>query len=91
MNVTSEVNTFLYIIDPRSTQAYHEVWYYDDESETSSYPSLANDDHYNEDGEYVFDSRLKKVFEAGIPYLVIVSAYNPSSAESIGNFYVNFK
>lgn len=32
-----------------------------------------------------------KSFDAGIPYLVIVSAYNPSSAESVGSFYVDFE
>lgn len=91
MRVSSEVDTYLYIIDPSSAEAYYTVWDGDDETVTSTYPSLANDDYVNEDGDYIFDSKLKKSFDAGIPYLVIVSAYNPSSAESVGSFYVDFE
>lgn len=91
MRVSSEVDTFLYIIDPSSTKACYQVYSSDDESVTSSYPSLANDDYYNENGDFVLNSRLRKCFKAGIPYLVIVSAYNPASDESTGSFYVNFE
>jgi hypothetical protein len=87
MTVTSEADTYLYIIDPSSTEEYYEVWA-DDETMTSNYPSMANDDYYNEDGEYVYNSRLKKNFNAGIPYLVLVSAYDPSSTESTGSFRI---
>ena len=90
MTVTSNADTYLYIIDPSSTEEYYEVWA-DDETITSNYPSLANDDYYNEDGEYVYNSKLKKTFNAGIPYLVLVSAYDPSSAESTGSFYIDFE
>lgn len=91
MRVTSEVDTFLYIIDPRSAEICYEVGENDDESITSNYPSIANDDYYDEEDESsMFNSRLRKKFEAGIPYLVIVSAYNPSSYESVGSFYVDF-
>lgn len=92
MRVTSEVDTFLYIIDPRSAEICYEVGENDDESITSNYPSIANDDYYDEEDESsMFNSRLRKKFEAGIPYLVIVSAYNPSSYESVGRFYVDFE
>lgn len=91
MRVSSEVDTYLYIIDPRSAKTCYIVRSSDDETVTSDYPSIANDDYYDEDGEYTLNSRLKKNFEAGIPYLVIVSAYNPSSAGSVGSFYVDFE
>ena len=91
MRVTSEVDTFLYIIDPSSPVACYQVREDDDESVTSSYKSLCNDDYIDEEGEYVFNSRLRKCFEAEIPYLIIVSAYNPSLPESVGSFYVDFE
>ena len=91
MRVTSEVDTFLYIIDPSSPVACYQVREDDDESVTSSYKSLCNDDYIDEEGEYVFNSRLRKYFEAEIPYLIIVSAYNPSLPESVGSFYVDFE
>lgn len=90
MTVTSDADTYLFIIDPSSTEEYYEVWA-DDETITSNYSSLANDDYYNEGGEYVYNSKLKKTFNAGIPYLVLVSAYDPSSAESTGSFYIDFE
>lgn len=85
MNVTSEVDTYLYIIDPRSTELIQRASYTSPNT-TKSLPCLYNDDH---DG--LLDSQITKTFDANVPYLVIVSAYNPSLATSVGEFYVDFE
>ncbi len=38
-----------------------------------------------------YDPKISKAFAANVPYLVIVSAYNPSSSSSVGEFYLNFE
>ncbi len=82
MNVTSDVDTYLYVIDPRSTELIRPA----SNTATKGIDNLYNDDH---DG--TLDSQITKTFESDIPYLVIVSAYNPSLSSSVGEFYVNFE
>lgn len=85
MNVSSEVDTYLYIIDPRSAEPM-KVASNSTPNTTRGLPNLYNDDH---DG--LLDSQITKTFDANVPYLVIVSAYNPSLATSVGEFYVDFE
>lgn len=80
MNVTSEVDTYLYIIDPRSTELI----------KAASTSTVGDDNLYNDDYGGTRNSKITKTFDANVPYLVIVSAYNPSSSTSVGEFYVNF-
>ncbi len=86
MHVDSEVDTYLYIIDPRSTDVIRSASI-DSPDSTKGYNNLYNDDI---DGANDRDSQITKTFEAGVPYLVMVSAYNPSLSSSVGSFYVNF-
>lgn len=81
MRVTSEVDTYLYIIDPSSSDLIVQA----SGTSTKGINSLYNDD-YNGLG-----SQITKTFKSNIPYLVIVSAYNPSSSTSVGEFYVDFE
>jgi len=85
MNVTSDVDTYLYIIDPRSTEPICSASN-TSPNNTKGLPNLYNDDHDSSS-----DSQITKTFEANIPYLVIVSAYNPSASTSVGEFYVDFE
>lgn len=80
MNVTSEVDTYLYIIDPRSTELI----------KAASTSTVGDDNLYNDDYGGTRNSKITKTFDANVPYLVIVSAYNPSSSTSVGEFYVDF-
>ncbi len=86
MHVDSEVDTYLYIIDPRSTDVIRSASI-DSPDSTKGYNNLYNDDI---DGANDRNSQITKTFEAGVPYLVMVSAYNPSLSSSVGSFYVNF-
>lgn len=81
MRVTSEVDTYLYIIDPRSAAPC--VRALPDTLNTD--PSLYNDDY---DG---LNSKIIRRFDENVPYLVIVSAFNPSLSSSVGEFYVDFE
>ncbi len=82
MNLSSEIDTYLYIIDPRSTELTHIA----DGTTTKGLDSLYNDDH---DG--LRDSEITKTFDAEVPYLVIASAINPSLSTSVGEFYLDFE
>lgn len=66
IELESIFDTYLYIIDPRSTAMLIENIDY-------------NDDHYVNNVQNL-NARLMKNLEAGIPYLIIYSAYNPSRA-----------
>lgn len=79
MSVTSEVDTYLYIIDPSSTNLIVQA----SGTATKGNNSLYNDDYNG------LNSQITKAFKANIPYLVIVSAYNPSLSSSVGEFYVD--
>lgn len=81
MRVTSEVDTYLYIIDPSSTDSIVQA----SGTSTKGKDSLYNDDY---DGS---DSQITKTFNSNIPYLVIVSAYDPSLNTSVGEFYLDFE
>lgn len=83
MNVSSEVDTYLYIIDPRSAEPMR-VASTTSPDTTKGLPCLYNDDH---DG--LRDSQITKTFDANVPYLVIVSAFNPSASTSVGEFYLD--
>ena len=80
MNVTSEVDTYLYIIDPRSTELI----------KNANTSSSGEDCLYNDDYNGSLNSKITKTFDSNVPYLVIVSAYHPSLSSSVGEFYVNF-
>lgn len=83
MRVTSDIDTVLYIVDPRSTELLTEALW----ATTRYYDNLYCDD-YDDD---TYDPKITKSVEANVPYLVIVSAYNPSSSTSVGDFYLNFE
>lgn len=82
MHVTSSVDPYLYIIDPRSAEPLAAASTSQPAS-TQDLPCLYNDDYGG-----TRDSQITKTFQAGIPYLVLVSMYNPSSSPD--SFYVNF-
>ena len=67
-------DTYLYIIDPRSTAPI---------SSSTSQPST-----YNDDGAGNLQAKITKTIDANVPYLIIVSAYNPSSQS--GEYQINF-
>ena len=84
MHVSSDVDTYLYIIDPRSAELMVPA------SNSSPTTTHGIDNLYNDDYNGTRDSQITKTFDAGVPYLVIVSAYNPSLSTSVGSFYVDF-
>lgn len=69
-----DFDAYLYVIDPRSTDAIG----------TSS----GSDSVYNDDGAGNRQAKITKQLEANIPYLVILTAYNPSTQS--GSFKINF-
>ena len=71
---SSAIDTYLYIIDPRSTEAVVQA-----SSSTTTKPCLFDDDSGGNR-----NAKITKSMDANIPYLVIVSAYNPSA--SSGSF-----
>lgn len=89
MRLSSEVDTFLYIIDPRSSEYCYEIEDIDD-LYADLYPSLCNDNYFV-DFTYTSNSRIRKTFDANVPYLIVFCAYNPSSPSSVGSFYVDFE
>ena len=86
MHVSSEVDTYLYIINPRSTDLVRAASIVSPNT-TKDFDCLYNDDI---NGSMDRNSQITKTFNSNIPYLVIVSAYNPSLSTSVGSFYVNF-
>ena len=80
MRVTSEVDTYLYIIDPRSTELI----------QPASSSTVGADNLYNDDYGGTRNSMITKTFVKNVPYLVIVSAYSPAASTSVGEFYVDF-
>ena len=83
MSVSSEVDTYLYIIDPRSAEPLKRASNFSPDT-TKNLANLYNDDH---DG--LTDSQITKTFDANVPYLVVVSAFDPSLSSSVGEFYVD--
>lgn len=77
--VTSEVDTYLYIIDPRSTELI----------KSAATSSVYEDSLYNDDFGGTNDSQITKYFDEFVTYLVIVAAYNPSLSTSVGEFYLD--
>lgn len=73
---TSEASfdTYLYVIDPRLAAPI---------SSSGSQPST-----YNDDGAGNLQAKITKTLDGGVPYLVILCAYNP--ANSTGLCYLNF-
>jgi len=69
------LDMYLYLIDPRSTMPI---------SSTFTQPSV-----YNDDGGGNLQSRIVKELQAGVPYLVIISTYNPSTQFGQYKFYAN--
>ena len=67
-------DSYLYVIDPRSA---------DPISSNGNAHST-----YNDDGAGNFDAEITKKLDANIPYLIIISAYNPSAQSGI--FKLNF-
>lgn len=86
MHVSSKVDTYLYIIDPRSTKSICAASI-SSPNNTKGCACLYNDDI---NGSLDRNSQITKTFDAGVPYLVIVSAYNPSLSTSVGSFCINF-
>lgn len=77
-SVTSDINSYLYIIDPRSTEPI----------KISKPVTIYEDSLYNDNYGGSQNSQITKWFDAYVPYLVIVSAYDPSSSDSVGEFYL---
>ena len=79
--LTSEADAYLYIIDPRSTKPTGDAWL-----------SLPTEDSiYNDDYEDGSDSRITKYFDANVPYLVIITTYDPSLETSVGTFNLDIE
>ena len=62
--LSSDFDTYIYVIDPRSSEAV-----------------IRNGDYNDDDGEGQ-NPLLTKRLEAGVPYYIIVSAFNPNSMTS---------
>ncbi len=67
-----EFDAYLYVIDPRSTDAI-----------SSSGASV-----YNDDGAGNLQATITKQLDANVPYLVILTAYNPSTQS--GDYTIKF-
>ena len=48
------------------------------------------DNLYNDDYGGTYNSQITKIFEAKVPYLIIVSPYNISLSSSVGEFSIYF-
>ena len=79
--VSEDTDTYLYIIDPRSLSPMKDA---------SVVDSPAEDNLYADDYDGFTDAQITKRFDAGVPYLVIVSTYNPSSNMMLGDFCITF-
>ena len=84
-HVSSDLDTFLYIIDPRSTDMVFPALTVLPDL-TKWLACLYND---NINGNTNTNSQIKKTFAADVPYLVIVSAYDPSLSTSTGSYYLS--
>lgn len=71
-NINSQCDTYLYVIDPRSSDTLVIHIGYDDDSGEGLNPMLT------------------RTLEAGVPYLVIFSAYNPSSLTDTADVSIHF-
>lgn len=69
-----EFDAYLYVIDPRSTDAI---------SSSDSGASV-----YNDDGAGSLQAKITKQLDANVPYLVILTAFNPSTQS--GNYTISF-
>ncbi len=67
-----EFDAYLYVIDPRSTEAI----------------SSNGASGYNDDSAGNMQAKITKQLDANVPYLVILTAYNPSTQS--GYFEINF-
>lgn len=67
-------DTYLYIIDPRSTEPIS--------------PNFSKPSCYNDDGAGNLQAKITKTLTANAPYLIIASAYNPSSLS--GSYHMGF-
>lgn len=85
LHVSSDLDTFLYIIDPRSTDMVFPALTVLPDL-TKWLACLYND---NINGNTNTNSQIKKTFAADVPYLVIVSAYDPSLSTSTGSYYLS--
>ena len=63
--IESDYDTYMYIIDPRSSEL------------------LVINVDYNDDSGEGMNPLLSKTLEAGIPYLIVITALNPSAIENI--------
>ena len=85
MNLTSgAVDTYLYIIDPRSVDLIVEA--------SNDFPDSTKQEAslYNDDAIDSSNSKIKKEFDANVPYLVIAAQYNPSISNADGEFHITF-
>ena len=73
MTLTSNIDVYLYIIDPYSSEAIVAA-NNTNPNLTKETPNLYNDDYTN-----VQTSQITKTFTAGKSYLIIFAMYNPSS------------
>ena len=69
-------DTYLYVIDPRSTLPI---------STSASQPST-----YNDDGGGNLQAKITKTLDANVPYLVIISAYNPATQSGVYRLYFGY-
>ncbi len=69
-------DTYLYIIDPRSTAPI---------SSSAIQPST-----YNDDGGGNLQAKITKTLDANVPYLVIISAFNPATQSGVYRLYFGY-
>lgn len=72
--MNASFDTYLYVIDPRSTDLI---------SSNANAASV-----YNDDGAGNLQAKITKTLDANVPYLIIASAFNPSSQS--GSYTLSF-
>lgn len=74
LKMDASFDTYLYIIDPRSAEPIS--------------PNFSKPSCYNDDGAGNLQAKITKTLTANAPYLIIASAYNPSSLS--GSYHMGF-
>ena len=83
MLLSSDIDVYLYIIDPSSTEPI--------QAANNTTPDLTKGSAclYNDDYNGIYTSRITKTFDANVPYFIVAAMYNPTAHDG-NSFTITF-